>query len=55
MYAARFGPVGVALREADEQTRTQVVAAVRAAFQPYVQGAEVRFTASCWNVGARAR
>jgi SAM-dependent methyltransferase len=27
---------------------------VRAAFDPYVQGAEVRFTAACWLVGARA-
>jgi SAM-dependent methyltransferase len=52
-YGTRFGPVGVALREADPHTRAQVATAVRAAFDPYVQGADVRFTASCWIVGAR--
>jgi ubiquinone/menaquinone biosynthesis C-methylase UbiE len=52
-YGTRFGPVGVALRDADPPTRAQVAAAVRAAFDPYVHGAEVRFTACCWMVGAR--
>lgn len=52
-YGTRFGPVGVALRDADPQTRTRVAGAVRAAFEPFVHGAEVRFTASCWVVGAR--
>lgn len=52
-YGTRFGPVGVALREADPHTRAQVATAVRAAFDPYVHGAEVRFTASCWMIGAR--
>lgn len=52
-YGTRFGPVGIALQEADPQTRTRVAAAVRAAFDPYVHGAEVRFTGSCWMVGAR--
>jgi SAM-dependent methyltransferase len=53
-YGTRFGPVGVALREADPETRVQVAGAVRAAFDPYVHGAEVRFTASCWLVTARS-
>jgi hypothetical protein len=26
---------------------------VRAAFDPYVHGTEVHFTAACWTVGAR--
>jgi ubiquinone/menaquinone biosynthesis C-methylase UbiE len=52
-YATRFGPVGVALREADPQTRAQVVATVRAAFEPFVHADEVRFTGCCWIVGAR--
>lgn len=54
-YGTRFGPVGVALREADPQTRAQVAAAVRAAFDPYVQGNEARFTACCWMMCARRR
>jgi SAM-dependent methyltransferase len=52
-YGTRFGPVGVALREADAHTRAQVALAVRAAFDPYVHGSEARFTACCWLVGAR--
>ena len=34
--------------------RARVVATVRPAFDPYVHGAEVRFKAACWTVGARA-
>ncbi|MEU9954525.1 methyltransferase domain-containing protein [Streptomyces sp. NPDC050982] len=53
-YFTRFGPVGLILGEADEQTRAKVVETVRAAFDPFVQGTEVRFTAASWLVGARA-
>jgi SAM-dependent methyltransferase len=53
-YVGRLGPVGLALQEADDPTRTQVIETVRAAFDPYVHGAEARFTAACWMVGARA-
>ncbi|MET7437971.1 class I SAM-dependent methyltransferase [Streptomyces sp. NPDC004082] len=53
-YFTRLGPVGLRLREADEQTRAQVVAKVRPAFDPYVHGADVRFTAACWMLRARA-
>ncbi len=52
-YLTRLGPVGLILQEVDQRTRMQVVETVRAAFDPYVRGAEVRFTASCWMVGAR--
>jgi SAM-dependent methyltransferase len=54
-YLSRFGPVGMALGEADEPTRTRVLETVRAAFDPYVHGPDVRYTAACWMVGARAR
>jgi len=53
-YFTRFGPLGQILGEADEQTRARVVETVRAAFDPFVEGPEVRFTAGCWLVGARA-
>ncbi len=53
-YVTRLGPVGLVLHEADAQTRTRVIETVRAAFAPYVQGADVRFTAACWMVGAQA-
>lgn len=53
-YLTLLGPVGLLLHEADDRTRRQVIETVRAAFDPYVQGAEVRLTAACWMVGARA-
>ena len=53
-YLTRLGPLGLILHEADDRTRTLVIETVRAAFEPYVHGAEVRFTAACWRVGARA-
>jgi SAM-dependent methyltransferase len=53
-YGTRFGPVGIALKDADPATRNEVAAAVRAAFDPFVQGTEVRFTAACWMIAARS-
>ncbi|RKH21152.1 class I SAM-dependent methyltransferase [Corallococcus sp. CA047B] len=53
-YFTRLGPVGMRLQEADDRTRTQVIETVRAAFEPFVKGAEVHFTAACWTVSARA-
>jgi SAM-dependent methyltransferase len=53
-YAGRLGPVGGALREADEQTKARVLAVVLPAFAPYVHNATVRFTAACWKITARA-
>ncbi|MDI1446035.1 class I SAM-dependent methyltransferase [Polyangium sp. 6x1] len=53
-YLTRLGPLGLVLQTADEQTRTQVIETVRAAFDPYVHGADVRYTAACWRVRARA-
>jgi hypothetical protein len=52
-YFTRLGPVGAFLQNADEATRARVIQAVRAAFDPFVQGADVRFTAACWMVAAR--
>jgi hypothetical protein len=53
-YVMRLGPVGIALQEADDQTRERVSSAVRAAFAPYVQGGNVRFTGACWHITALA-
>jgi SAM-dependent methyltransferase len=53
-YLTRLGPLGQVLPEADEATRARVVEALRAAFAPYVEGAEARFVAACWMVAARA-
>jgi len=53
-YLTKLGPVGRALQQADDELRARVVATVRPAFDAYVHGAEVHFTAACWLVGARA-
>ncbi|WP_231905674.1 class I SAM-dependent methyltransferase [Streptomyces davaonensis] len=54
-YFTRLGPLGQLLPDVDERTRIRIVTTVRAAFDPYVHGTEVRFTAACWVVSARAR
>ncbi|RDV00555.1 class I SAM-dependent methyltransferase [Trinickia dinghuensis] len=53
-YLSRLGPVGAALQGTKDPTRENIVETVAAAFEPYVHGAEVRFTAACWMVRARA-
>jgi SAM-dependent methyltransferase len=53
-YVTKLGPLGRVLGEADERTRAQVLEKVRAAFAPYVHGAEVRFNAACWLISAKA-
>jgi SAM-dependent methyltransferase len=53
-YFTRLGPVGVALLDVNEQKRTEIIATVRAAFDPFVADGAVRFTAACWRVDARA-
>jgi SAM-dependent methyltransferase len=52
-YLSRLGPVGRIVQEADDETRARLIETVRPAFDPYVHGAEVRFTAACWMVAAR--
>jgi SAM-dependent methyltransferase len=53
-YVARLGPVGRALREADEPTRARVTATLHEAFAPYVHAGTARFTAACWMIVAQA-
>jgi ubiquinone/menaquinone biosynthesis C-methylase UbiE len=53
-YITRLGPLGRMLPKFEEPARSRIVAAVRAAFEPFVHGAEVRFTAACWTVRARS-
>lgn len=53
-YATRLGPVGIALQDADADTRAGVIAHLRDAFAPYVQETHVRFDAACWRITARA-
>jgi hypothetical protein len=42
------------LQQVDAPTRARIIEAARTAFDPYVHGAEVRFTAACWMIRARA-
>lgn len=53
-YVTRLGPLGLVLEDADAPTRQQVIETVRAAFDRYVHGSKVRFTAACWTINAGA-
>ena len=53
-YLTQLGPLGRVLADMDDSTRDRVGEAVRPAFDPYVDGSEVRFTAACWMVAATA-
>lgn len=53
-YFTNFGPVGLALPGADASTRAAVIEVVRAAFEPFVHGDQVRYTSACWLIDARA-
>ncbi|NOJ44127.1 class I SAM-dependent methyltransferase [Bradyrhizobium australiense] len=53
-YLSWLGPVGLFLQGADESTRARVIKTVSAAFEPYVRGPVVSFTAACWMVAAQA-
>jgi SAM-dependent methyltransferase len=55
LFLTRLGPVGRILAQTDEETRARVVAEVRRAFDPYVEGGQVRFNAACWTICARSR
>ncbi len=51
-YLASMGPVGRMLSHADDETRARVLEVLLDAFDPFVHGDEVRYTAGCWLVGA---
>jgi hypothetical protein len=53
-YVMKMGPAGAALHQADDGTRQAALDRLRAAFEPFMDGAVARFTAACWWVTARA-
>ncbi|WP_028351907.1 class I SAM-dependent methyltransferase [Bradyrhizobium murdochi] len=53
-YVGWLGPVGLFLQGADEGTRARVIETVSMAFEPYIRGPAVSFTAACWMVAAQA-
>ncbi|MFR0354464.1 class I SAM-dependent methyltransferase [Streptomyces sediminimaris] len=53
-YFTRLGPLSQVMGELDGPTRRRVVEKVRAAFDTFVQGPDIRFTAACWVIDARA-
>ncbi|TQS41107.1 class I SAM-dependent methyltransferase [Cryptosporangium phraense] len=53
-YFTTFGPLALVRESLDEPTRARAVEAVRAAYEPYVDGDRVRWTAACWMITARA-
>jgi SAM-dependent methyltransferase len=53
-YLTQLGPLGRRLHGADEQTINHVMTAVLPAFKQYIHATEVRYSAACWIVVARA-
>jgi SAM-dependent methyltransferase len=53
-FATQLGPLGAALRGVEPGLAAKVTEAVMAAFATYVVGDDVRFTAACWAIRARA-
>lgn len=53
-YLSRLGPLGRILPELNEPDRNQIINAIRPAFDPYIDGTDVRFTAACWLITAQA-
>ncbi len=51
-YLTRLGPVGRVLQQQDEQARCRIIDTVRRAFDPFVFGDRVSFTAACWMLCA---
>lgn len=54
-FLSRMGPLGHFLQEADAETRQRVLGEVLGAFAPFCDGDQVRFTAACWQLEARAQ
>ncbi len=53
-YLTRLGPLSRILPALEPALREQVLDVVRAAFEPFIDGDEVRFRAACWMVAAEA-
>ena len=53
-YVMRLGPLGIYLGQAGAEEREGIVAAVLPAFDRFIDGDCVRFTAACWAITARA-
>jgi SAM-dependent methyltransferase len=53
-YITRLGPVGQALRDADESTHARVADLLHAAYAPLIRDGVADFTAACWLVRASA-
>ncbi|VVE65234.1 SAM-dependent methyltransferase [Pandoraea captiosa] len=53
-YATRLGPVGLALAQRTPAERARIVDTLVEAYAPFIQNDEVRFTAACWHLSARA-
>lgn len=47
-YLKRIGPVSAAAAQLGEPERNEVLARIRAAYDRFVEGDTVRFTAACW-------
>jgi SAM-dependent methyltransferase len=53
-YMTKLGPIGGALRTADDATRARVTDVLTHAFDDYLRDGAAHFTSACWLVRARS-
>ncbi|MEO1293444.1 MAG: class I SAM-dependent methyltransferase [Pseudomonadota bacterium] len=55
LFLTKIGPLVAVLPTLDAPTREEAIATARAAFEPYVDGDDIVYTAACWMISARAK
>ncbi|MEM8983012.1 MAG: class I SAM-dependent methyltransferase [Pseudomonadota bacterium] len=54
MFLTKIAPIGHDLSSLEDDVRTQIMRSVRAAYEKFIDGDEVRYTASTWLITGRA-
>ena len=54
LFLTKLAPIGQDIDALDEDVRAAIAQAVRSAYEQYIYGTEVRFTASCWLIRAHS-
>ena len=52
LFLTKLAPIGQDIESLDENVRVEIARTVRSAYERFVDGDEVRFTASCWLIRA---
>lgn len=53
LFLTKLAPIGHDIETLDKDTQIEIARTVRSAYEKYVHGNEIRFTASCWLITAQ--